>query len=266
MLELGRFDHRSDPPPSLPISSSASARGLDRIHSVSNEDTASSSTPLPHESSSTPVPADNGAVTATTGDVTSAPPTQRHKKQFTSFHFRKRTVDRNVAGPALAVVDAESNPVGSPPGLGGEGGENNHDEKKTGGEKDEDSGVKVTIKLAALDEEGRELESVNEQTTYLHIVRFGAPVEGEVEEDKRPWVVKVVKREATVRPFISCYCHLQLCSLLTRVDRSSYFPPARNLWLIVKLDNRYTCCGAYYRSPTCRNPFVTDPSALVPSY
>lgn len=210
MLELGRFDHRSDPPPStLPVvSSSASGSGLDRVSSGSNEDPASASTP-PHESSPTPVPADGTTpAAAVAGDAAAAAPTQRHKKRFTSFHFRKRTVDRNVAGPALAVVDAESNPVGSPPGLGGEGAENNHDEKKVVGGKDEDVGVKVTIKLAALDEEGRELESVNEQTTYLHIVRFGAPPtptsDGEVEEDKRPWVVKVVKREATVTIFIYC--------------------------------------------------------------
>lgn len=62
----------------------------------------------------------------------------------------------------------------------------------------------MAIRLAALDEDGKELTSPNEQTTYLHIVRFGAPsvpVEGAPEEeDKRPWVVKVVKREATIGP------------------------------------------------------------------
>jgi hypothetical protein len=64
-------------------------------------------------------------------------------------------------------------------------------------EEQADEGVKVTIRLAALDEQGTELASPNEQITYLHVVRFGAaPSEGE--EDARPWVVKVVKREATV--------------------------------------------------------------------
>ena len=33
------------------------------------------------------------------------------KKRFTSFHFRKRHQDRNVAGPALAVLDADAQPV-----------------------------------------------------------------------------------------------------------------------------------------------------------
>ena len=60
------------------------------------------------------------------------------------------------------------------------------------------------IKLVALDEKGEELRCANEQTTYLHVVRIGevhAHGEGEEEgeEDMRPWVVKVVKREATVR-------------------------------------------------------------------
>ena len=33
------------------------------------------------------------------------------KKHFTNFRFRKRNHDRNVAGPVLAVVDADVNPA-----------------------------------------------------------------------------------------------------------------------------------------------------------
>lgn len=153
MLELGRFDYHR---PATPAGDAPQA----------------SSSADPDKASPTETP--------------SSEPTQQRKKRFTNFHFRKRNHDRNVAGPALAVVDADAHPV--------EG-----DKAK---EKEEDVGVRVTIRLIALDEEGKELPSPNEQVTYLHIVRFGAPpvaVEGAEEEDKRPWVVKVVKREATVR-------------------------------------------------------------------
>jgi len=59
--------------------------------------------------------------------------------------------------------------------------------------------VKVTIRLVALDAAGMPLSSPNEQGTYLHVVRLSAaPADGE--EGARPWVVKVVKREATIGP------------------------------------------------------------------
>ncbi|PFH49886.1 hypothetical protein AMATHDRAFT_146631, partial [Amanita thiersii Skay4041] len=109
----------------------------------------------------------------------------RNRRRFTHFHFKKKTnQSRSVSGPALAVVDMA-------------------EPKK---DADDIKGVRITIRLAALDEMGTELMSPNEQVTYLHIVRFGAkeasPV-GEKEEngeDSRPWVVKVVKREATIGP------------------------------------------------------------------
>ncbi|KAH9947547.1 hypothetical protein B0H21DRAFT_738501 [Amylocystis lapponica] len=100
-------------------------------------------------------------------------------KRFTHFNFRKPVVD---AERQLSL---------------------DQDKPKEEKEEDIDVGVKVTIRLAALDEQGKELPSVNEQITYLHIVRFGAApvaVEGEIPEDNRPWVVKVVKREATIGP------------------------------------------------------------------
>ncbi|KAH9847448.1 hypothetical protein C2E23DRAFT_848506 [Lenzites betulinus] len=155
MLELGRFDHK---------------------HVATAGDSAQGTSSSPdHEKAPTPEP-------------TAADGTQR-KKRFTNFHFRKRNQERGVAGPALAVVDADVHPTTE--------GEDKPKEVKD----DDEVGVRVTIRLTALDGEGKELPSPNEQVTYLHIVRFGAPpvaVESSEEEDNRPWVVKVVKREATI--------------------------------------------------------------------
>ena len=102
------------------------------------------------------------------------------KKRFTNFIGRKSHREQSISGPALAVVDAESSSPND---------SNAHENKE--------EGVKVIIKLTALDEDGHSFASANEQLTYLHVVRTGAaPPEGE--EDKRPWIVHVVKREATV--------------------------------------------------------------------
>ncbi|KAF5379108.1 hypothetical protein D9615_005951 [Tricholomella constricta] len=115
---------------------------------------------------------------------TSSPTARNSRRRFTHLHFRKRSQGRSVSGPALAVVDADPVPA--------------IDAAK---DKDDASeGVRVTIRLAALDEQGTELASPNEQVTYLHVVRFGIRPEGDAEEDTRPWVVKVVKREATIGP------------------------------------------------------------------
>jgi len=130
----------------------------------------------------------------TSGDTASSDastPVRNSRRRFSHFHFRKRSQSRSISGPALAVVDAE--PVATQP------------EKKEGKD-DVEEGVKVTIRLAALDEQGTELASPNEQITYLHIVRLNASIEaaregGEsTDDDARPWVVKVVKREATIGP------------------------------------------------------------------
>ena len=140
--------------------------------------------------------------TAISGDVSSpdaGTAASRHngRRRFTHFHFRKRSQNRSISGPALAVVDAE-------PAV-------THSDKSKEGKDDVEEGVKVTIRLAALDEQGTELASPNEQITYLHIVRVGAsteaPKEGgeSADEDTRPWVVKVVKREATVSFFFFFY-------------------------------------------------------------
>ncbi|KAF9269580.1 hypothetical protein L218DRAFT_953202 [Marasmius fiardii PR-910] len=156
---------------------------------------------------------------------------RHHNRLRITQLFRRRRNGVSVSGPALAVVDASSSPVGND-------GNSNEDnvpvkEKK---KDDADQGVRVSIHLVALDEQGTELASPNEQITYLCVERFGtraaiekkakskteasAPESSEqqagsssgdgkekevreddsVEEDTRPWVVKVVKREATIGP------------------------------------------------------------------
>ena len=125
------------------------------------------------------------------------------KKRFPAFIGRKTHRSQSVSGPALAVVDAESpTPNDS----------NTHENKE--------EGVKVIIKLTALDEDGHGFVSANEQLTYLHVVRTGVvPPEGE--EDKRPWIVHVVKREATVGH--SGYLRAQDPHYL--LDWTPYLPP-----------------------------------------
>lgn len=106
----------------------------------------------------------------------------RKSRRFTTFVFRKRQQASAVAGPALAVVDVDQT-----------------DKDKDGsGMPATDDGVRICIRLSALDKEGEGLPSTNEQTTYLQVVRMGAAPAAS-EEDTRPWVVKVVKREAAVR-------------------------------------------------------------------
>jgi hypothetical protein len=124
-------------------------------------------------------------------DISSPPhstptPTPDHqenarKRRFTTIHFRRRSHNPAVSGPALAVVDQDVTAIN-------EGGEREKESMN-------DDGVRVVIQLVALDDFGKELSSVNRQSTYLHVVRLGSAVAGG--EDNRSWVVKVVKREAT---------------------------------------------------------------------
>ncbi|PPQ88733.1 hypothetical protein CVT26_000447, partial [Gymnopilus dilepis] len=183
MLELGRFEH-------VHAHGNAASNG-------NGNGTESLQPPLSAE------PSTSGDQNQTNADATTA----RNRRRFTHFHFRKRSQNRSISGPALAVVDAEPAAAQDPQSMGmgmsggmGKGGKEGKDDMA-------EEGVKVTIRLAALDEMGTELASPNEQITYLHIVRFGAqpePAGGEGEseqmEDTRPWVVRVVKREATIGP------------------------------------------------------------------
>lgn len=126
-----------------------------------------------------------------------------------------------TAGPALAVVDAEGTTHHEPETEESTGANAGVAGKSTA---EEDDGVRVAICLSARDAEGKPLRVRNEQVTYLHVVRHGpshsptatAPTEGAAaadntnataassdrerseEEDRRPWVVKVVKREARI--------------------------------------------------------------------
>ncbi|TFK26099.1 hypothetical protein FA15DRAFT_755285 [Coprinopsis marcescibilis] len=182
----------------------------------------------------------------------SEPTSHRHRRRFTqAFRFRKPVANRTIAGPALAVVDAQpTSPVAdpTPPAAPAEAPVN----KPTIAEED---GVKITIKLVALDEQGTELAAPNEQVTYLHVVRVGPPPapklppaaaeasvadakpddadapstpqdaaeeEEEEEPDTRPWVVKVVKREATIGPHTF---HLHEIFGLSSTTTSAATPP-----------------------------------------
>lgn len=188
VLELGRFEHA--PPPTNATSSSSLANNLEKLNLEGDAPSAADSTTATNNVISTG--SNNNTNSANTG-------TDRSRRRFTNFHFRKRSHNRSVAGPALAVVDADPTQA-----HGAEQATAGGAKSKDG--KDEEEGVKVTIRLVALDEQGTELVSPNEQITYLHIVRFGQvatpPASGEksdaVVEDTRPWVVRVVKREATV--------------------------------------------------------------------
>ena len=172
LLELGRFEHPNGAPDG---------------HAAGTLDSSAELPAVAEASSSGDLAGAHAADAATPGAPRNA---NAQRRRFTHFHFRRRTHNHSISGPALAVVDAD--PVAPQEG------------KTKDSKADADEGVKVTIRLAALDEQGTELASPNEQITYLDIVRFGhkeAAVEGaEPGEDARPWVVKVVKREATIGP------------------------------------------------------------------
>ena len=143
----------------------------------------------------------------------SSAPTSDHqdnvrKRRFTALHFRRRSQNHSVSGPALTVVDNDAAAATT------EGGERERDSQS-------EDGVRVVIQLVALDDLGKELSSVNRQSTYLHVVRLGSPVVG---EDHRSWVVKVVKREATASIFQFIDARILLYGLYT--DWSAYISSA----------------------------------------
>lgn len=243
-LELSAFEH-GKPKPRRPSISFADGKAND---SKDNLDLAPPATipelQAPGSNSSsgtaTPNPPANGNTTADGAQH------RERKKRFTALsHFRKRNNhshnhNTSISGPALAVMDAEAGTASG-----------DHDQTQAGAagnagadvagkdvkEAKEDEGVKVVIRLAACDEDGKEFEGGerNEQGTYLHVVRFGPKppvVEGskESEEDGRPWVVKVVKREATVG---FAFLKLDRSTISDRnfcvLDWSSHLPPPRDL-------------------------------------
>jgi len=203
MLELGRFEL---------------GRKRHSVAIAEPQPQALKDQPSDNLSANTTAGASSGEITEILSPLPSSPEIGEvgRRRKFAPFHFRKKAPQgRSVAGPALAVVDmGQVEPAANGHEEGGVIGEQEQgpvgadgaaaaDNTRTGRSKDKDEGkgVKVMIRLAALDEMGTELMSPNEQVTYLHVVRFGAKdlaVEEGSADDTRPWVVKVVKREATV--------------------------------------------------------------------
>jgi hypothetical protein len=144
-------------------------------------------------------------------NITSAPTSDHQdnarKRRFTALHFRRRSQNHSVSGPALAVVDNDAAATT-------EIGEREKDSPN-------EDGVRVVIQVMALDDLGKELSSVNRQSTYLHVVRLGSPIIG---EEHKSWVVKVVKREATASTFYFVNASIQLYGCYT--DWLAYIPSA----------------------------------------
>ncbi|KAG9102410.1 hypothetical protein FRC07_010235, partial [Ceratobasidium sp. 392] len=114
------------------------------------------------------------------------PAAQRSRRRISvPFHLRRRErVPQQAVGPALPVVDADAQPPVT------EGSSKDHAPKETGG-------VHVTIKLEAFDETGKPYTNRNSQITFLHVVKIGQPP-ADGAEDTRSWVVRVLRREATI--------------------------------------------------------------------
>ena len=174
-IELGRFEHMAHGNP---------VADADKSPKVDKTVTTTEVNELPEHPSqptATPSPSPENQENA-------------RKRRFT-VHFRRRTQNHSVSGPALAVLDNDTPAV-------------------------TEEGVRIAIRIVALDELGKELSSVNRQMTYLHVMRFGAL--GTDGEDTRPWVVKVVKREATAS---TCLFSMRSCGLLGKcVDWHAYIP------------------------------------------
>ncbi|KAH8804104.1 hypothetical protein DL96DRAFT_1562958 [Flagelloscypha sp. PMI_526] len=191
---------------------------------------ASTPSKSPSHAPGTEPAANSSTAAAASTSTTDAAAGPAQRRRFTDFHFHKRSPrqgERSAGSLLLSWMLPRARRVsdlglvswrmfdlilGTP------------DANSTDDDKD---GVKVMIRLAALDEHGREMEVINEQVTYLQVVRFGAApttekkddaaattvkkegeastdaatkAEDEDSEDTRPWVVKFVKREATLGP------------------------------------------------------------------
>lgn len=141
------------------------------------------------------------AAEATVASSNASAPVPAAKKRFSAFPFRKKRT--RAAGPAVAVVDAQT----PAPALANVEDQPTPKVEEKNANEDDGGGVRVRIRIEALDETDKPLAASNAQTTYLHIVRLkptpSAPAEGEeppAEEDPSTahWMVKVVKREATI--------------------------------------------------------------------
>ncbi len=186
-VELGQFEHIA--------ARGAQAVDVDHSPKADTKLITTQITELP-EGASQP-----NITSATTSDQQD----NARKRRFTALHFRRRSQNNSVSGPALAVVDNDAAATTEV------------------GEREKDSptedGVRVVIQLMALDDFGKELSSVNRQSTYLHVVRLGSPIMG---EEHRSWVVKVVKREATASIFHFVNASIYLYGFYT--DWLAYIP------------------------------------------
>lgn len=176
---------------------------LGRFEQASRNDQPSTS--AQPAASVTPNPAETTESSSSDSDRADRP-----KKRFSAFQFHKRATSRSASGPALAVVDADH--TESPENENGRESRANEDMK---------DGVRVTIRLSALDADGIDTAVANEQITYLHVVRLGAPPP-DGEDDTRPWVVRVVKREAIIGHYV-----FQLHEIYGLSSGSSSAPKAR---------------------------------------
>jgi hypothetical protein len=189
-IELGRFEHTPHGSPVVDVDQPSSK--VDK-GSATTEPLEPPEPPSQHNPTPSPTPENQE---------------NARKRRFTALNFRRRSQNRSVSGPALAVLDHDAT-------TGTEVGEKEKDTQT-------DDGVRVVIQLVALDDSGKELSSVNRQSTYLHVMRLGSPVTSG--EDTRPWVVKVVKREATAS--ISTLCWHTYIAYAVCVDRPPYVPIA----------------------------------------
>lgn len=164
-----------------------------------------------------------------------------------------------VTGPALAVVDEQTvAPNAVSVNIASAARDAMSRDRNLKRRDDEESGVKIVIRLSALDANGKALASRNEQTTYLHIVRFGpkpispptavalaaddrSQAEPEI-EDTRPWVVKVVKREARVGIIYTTLSATRHLARYSSSDRPAHVSPSRDLRIIVAFIRAYRSC------------------------
>ncbi|KAJ7634834.1 hypothetical protein FB45DRAFT_790232 [Roridomyces roridus] len=161
-----------------------------------------------------PAPSATPAPAVTTPE-TAAAAAKPERKRFTPFHFRRRA-NANASTASTAAVPADAPATGAPLAVV----DGNAAETSTAkADEADDTAVRVTIRLVALDGQGRELDAPNEHTVYLAVGRLGAalpaPAAEDAEKDKdtqdaaneedkdpdaRPWLVRVVRREATIGP------------------------------------------------------------------
>ena len=121
-------------------------------------------------------------------------------KHITCTRLRRPSGDCVASGPALPVLDVDT---------AGTSGESEREKDFKDGTW---QGVTLSICLSPLNANGGLVPTVDKQTTYLYMDRMGTPPTGG-EDDTRPWVVKVIKRE----PMVSVHDMLLWCNLPSHI-------------------------------------------------